>query len=79
MPELCKSATKADIKAQKYSLAPSKYIEFIDHDLQIDYDKEMARIQAEVKDILKAEKKSQAMLEAAFEGIGYSVTEGDGE
>lgn len=79
VPELCKSATKSDIKAQKYSLAPSKYIEFIDRDLQIDYDKEMARIQAEVKDILKAEKKSQAMLEAAFKGIGYSVNEGDGE
>lgn len=79
VPELCKSATKAEIKAQKYSLAPSKYIEFIDRDLQIDYDKEMARIQAEVKDILKAEKKSQAMLEAAFKGIGYCVTEGDND
>lgn len=79
VPELCKSATKAEIKAQKYSLAPSKYIEFIDRDLQIDYDKEMARIQEEVKDILRAEKKSQAMLEAAFKGIGYSVTEGDND
>jgi type I restriction enzyme M protein len=79
VPELCKSVTKAQIKAQKYSLAPSKYIEFIDRDLQIDYDKEMARIQEEVKDILRAEKKSQAMLEAAFKGIGYSVTEGDND
>ena len=26
---------------------PSKYIEFIDHDLDIDYDKEMQRIQKE--------------------------------
>ena len=33
VPELCKSATTAEIEVQKYSLAPSKYIEFIDHDL----------------------------------------------
>ena len=30
VPELCKSATVEDIRAQDYSLAPSKYIEFID-------------------------------------------------
>lgn len=73
VPELCKSATVEDIRAQDYSLAPSKYIEFIDHDLEIDYEKEMARIQQEMKEILQAEKKSQAMIEAAFKGIGYAI------
>lgn len=73
IPELCRSATLAEIAAQNYSLAPSKYIEFVDRDLQIDYEAEMERIQAEVKDILKQEKKSQAMLEAAFRGIGYGI------
>lgn len=37
VPELCKSVTVEEIKAKGYSLAPSKYIEFIDHDLEIDY------------------------------------------
>ena len=73
VPEFCKSATFEDIKAKGYSLAPSKYIEFIDHDLEIDYEKEMARIQAEMRDIISAEKKSQTMLEAAFRGIGYGI------
>lgn len=73
VPELCRSATKADIVAQKYSLAPSKYIEFIDHDLEIDYASEMLRIQGEMRDVLKAEKQSQAMLEEAFRGIGYGI------
>ena len=50
-----------------------KYIEFIDHDLDIDYEKEMVRIQSEMKDILKQENKSQQMLEAAFRGIGYGI------
>lgn len=69
--ELCKSASLEDIRAKDYSLAPSKYIEFIDHDLEIDYEFEMTRIQNEMREVLKAEKQSQKMLEAAFEGIGY--------
>jgi type I restriction enzyme M protein len=73
VPELCRSATKDEIKEQKYSLAPSKYIEFIDHDLEIDYEAEMTRIQSEMREILKAEKESQSMLEAAFKGIGYNI------
>lgn len=73
VPEFCKSATFEDIKAKGYSLAPSRYIEFIDHDLEIDYEKEMTRIQAEMCDIISAEKKSQTMLEDAFRGIGYGI------
>lgn len=76
VPELCKSATlegKNGIRANGYSLAPSKYIEFIDHDLEIDYEAEMARIQKEMREILKAEKSSQATLEEAFRGIGYGI------
>lgn len=74
VPELCKSATLEDIRAKDYSLAPSKYIEFIDHDLDIDYASEMARIQSEMQEILAEEKRSQAMLEDAFRGIGYGIS-----
>lgn len=80
VPELCKSvhikgddSDRITIESCGYALTPSKYIEFIDHDLGIDYDKEMGRIQAEMKELLTTEKKSQAMLEAAFEGIGYGI------
>ncbi len=75
VPELCKSVSLDVIRAKDYSLAPSKYIEFIDHDLEIDYEKEMARIQGEMREILRAEKQSQAMLEEAFRGIGYGIGE----
>ena len=64
-----KAATLEDIRNANYSLAPSKYVEFIDHDLEIDYDKEMARIQAEMKEILNVEKASQVSLEEAFRGL----------
>ncbi|MDE7278323.1 MAG: type I restriction-modification system subunit M [Oscillospiraceae bacterium] len=73
VPELYRSVGISEIKKNGWSLVPSKYIEFIDHDLDIDYEKEMARIQIEMREILTAEKESQAMLEAAFRGIGYGI------
>ncbi len=73
VPELYRSVGIEEIETQKWSLTPSKYIEFIDHDLEIDYEKEMTRIQTEMREVMKAEKKSQQMLEDAFRGIGYGI------
>lgn len=76
IPELCASIRIDDADGlidNGYSLAPSKYIEFIDRDLGIDYEKEMTRIQNEMRNLMKMEKESQAMLEAAFEGIGHGI------
>ena len=47
-----------------------KYVESVN---DIDYEKEMDRIQAEMKEVLEQEKKSQQMLEDAFRGIGYGI------
>ena len=74
VPELCKSATIEEIREADYSLAPSKYVEFIDHDLEIDYDAEMARIQAEMKEVLQLEVASQASLGNSLWGIGYDIS-----
>lgn len=60
-------------KDSLWSLVPSKYIEFVDHDLDIDFEKEMARIQKEMKELLQEEKESQKKLEEAFRGIGYGI------
>lgn len=73
VPELYRSVAIGEIEEKGWTLTPSKYIAFIDHDLDIDYEKEMARIQAEMQEIMKAEKKSQQMLEEAFRGIGYGI------
>ncbi len=72
-PELYRSVSIAEIERNGWALVPSKYIEFIDHDLDIDFPAEMARIQGEMKEILAQEKKSQEMLEKAFKGIGYGI------
>lgn len=73
MPELYRSVDIAEIEKQGWSLVPSKYIEFIDHDLDIDFTAEMSRIQAEMRCVLTQEKQSQKLLEDAFRGIGYGI------
>lgn len=83
VPEYCRSVKilKKDkvnpeditIEDKDFSLAPSKYIEFIDHDLDIDYAKEMARIQNEMRLLMTSEELSQSMLKDAFRGIGYGI------
>lgn len=73
VPELYRSVGIAEIEKQGWSLVPSKYIEFVDHDLDIDFGAEMSRIQTEMRDILAREKQSQKLLEDAFRGIGYEI------
>ena len=76
VPELYKSVSvegEGGIKKNGWTLVPSKYIEFIDHDLEIDYPNEIARIQQELKELMQREKESQRMLKEAFKGIGYGI------
>ena len=73
VPELYRSVGMAEIEQNGWSLVPSKYIEFIDHDLDIDFPAEMKRIQQEMRDLLVQEKQTQKMLEDAFRGIGYEI------
>ncbi len=83
VPEFCRSVKilKKDkshpndttIEEMDFSLIPSKYIEFVDHDLDIDFGKEMARIQDEMRLLMVSEELSQSMLKDAFRGIGYGI------
>ena len=72
-PELYRSVGIAEIERNGWSLIPSKYIEFIDHDLEIDFHAEMIRIQREMREIMEQEERSQKMLKEAFRGIGYGI------
>lgn len=75
VPEFCRSVYIDEIKEKNYNLAPSKYIEFIDHDLDIDFEKEMSRIQLSMKEVLTKEKLSQKSLVESFKSIGYDIDE----
>lgn len=74
-PELYRSVLRDEIEEKGWSLVPSKYIEFVDHDLDIDYSREMERIQGEMRSLLADERKSQEELRAAFRAIGYEIEE----
>lgn len=71
--EYCYSASFEQIQANDFSLVPSKYIEFIDRDSEIDFDTEMKRIQKDFKTLLKEEKQSQDQLINAFKTLGYEL------
>jgi len=73
VPEFCKSARFEDLKANDFSLVPSKYIEFVDKDSGIDFDTEMKRIQQDFKTLLQEEKESQDQLLNAFKTFGYEL------
>jgi len=73
IPEFCYSADFEEVKSNDFSLVPSKYIEFVDADSNIDFDKEMKRIQSEFKTLIKEEKESQQELIEAFKVLGYEL------
>ena len=73
VPEFYRSVGIEEIEKNNWTLIPSKYIEFVDHDLEIDFPAEMVRIQKEMKELIRREKESQKLLEEAFKSIGYEI------
>tara|TARA_R110000850_G_scaffold218852_3_gene344452 strand:+ start:44004 stop:45569 length:1566 start_codon:yes stop_codon:yes gene_type:complete len=73
IPEYCHSAHFDTIAKNDFSLVPSKYIEFVDADSNIDFDTEMKRIQQDFKELLREEKESQKQLINAFKTLGYEL------
>lgn len=73
IPEYCYSATIQEIKAKDYSLVPSKYIEFINRDENIDFDEKMQTLQSEFSKLLRAEEESKKELLNVFKELGYEI------
>jgi len=71
--EFCYSAKIEEVRAKDYSLVPSKYIEFINRDENIDFDEKMKSLQQEFKILLEEEEKSKKDLLAVFEELGYAI------
>jgi type I restriction enzyme M protein len=72
-PEYCYSATLDEVSAKDYSLVPSKYIEFVNRDENIDFDEKMKSLQAEFAELLKAEEQSKSDLLTVFKEMGYEI------
>ena len=73
IPEFCYSANIEELRAKDHSLVPSKYVEFINRDENIDFDKKMKNLQTEFAELLKAEAKSKEELLYVFKELGYEI------
>ena len=69
----CYSATKEDVVANDYSLVPSKYIEFKNHDEDIDFDEKMIQIFNDFTSLLQQEEESKNELLSVFKELGYEI------
>lgn len=73
IPEYCKSVTLDEVIAKDYSLVPSKYIEFVNRDENIDFDEKMKNLQTEFRELLKQEEQSKKELLKVFKELGYEI------
>jgi type I restriction enzyme M protein len=73
IPEFCYSASFDEVKDKDFSLVPSKYIEFINRDENIDFDEKMLSLQTEFTELLKAEEQSKKDLLSVFKELGYEI------
>ncbi len=73
IPEYCYSATFDEVAKKDFSLVPSKYIEFVNRDENIDFDEKMKALQAEFAELLKAEASSKNDLLTVFKELGYEI------
>ena len=72
-PEYCYSATLEEIRKKDYSLVPSKYIEFVNRDEDIDYDTQMQTLQTELKDLFQQEEALKQEVANVFKSLGYEL------
>jgi type I restriction enzyme M protein len=73
IPEFCYSAKFDEVAKKDFSLVPSKYIEFVNRDENIDFDEKMKTLQTEFADLLKAEIASKNDLLTVFKELGYEI------
>ena len=76
VPELYKSVHFDEIKKNNFSLVPSRYIEFVDRDQSIDYEKVMSEAAEKVSELLARQEVNRTALKNAFAALGYKMGDG---
>lgn len=74
VPEFCYAATLEEVEKKDFSLVPSKYIEFVNRDENIDFDEKMTALKGEFAELLKAEAQSKNDLLNVFKELGYEIS-----
>lgn len=73
IPEYCYSAKLEEVQNKDYSLVPSKYIEFVNRDENIDFNKKMNTLKEEFTQLLQEEEVSKQDLLKVFKELGYEI------
>lgn len=74
LPEECRWRYLVDqVEANNYSLVPSRYIEFVDRDTELDYDTALKEVGTKAAELLKRQAENATRLEAAFRTLGVKL------
>jgi type I restriction enzyme M protein len=73
IPEYCYSASFDEVVKKDFSLVPSKYIEFVNRDENIDFEDKMQNLKSEFVELLKAEAQSKNDLLTVFKELGFEI------
>lgn len=73
IPEYCYSASIEEIRKKDYSLVPSKYIEFVNRDENLNYNEQMQVLQTELKDLFQQEAQLKKEVVSVFKSLGYEL------
>lgn len=73
IPEYCYSASFDEIVKKKYTLVPSKYIEFVNRDESINASDKIKHLHENLSDLLKQESESKEDLLKLMKQLGYEI------
>lgn len=74
-PELYRSVGISELERNDFTLVPSRYIEFVDRDSQIDYHKVLSTTASTVSELLKRQTENDKTLRQALKQLGYDCEE----
>lgn len=70
-PELYRSVGIDELRANDFTLVPSRYIEFVDRDTEIDYEETLTQTASVVKSLLQRQTENADSLRNALNQLGY--------
>ena len=72
-PELYRSVSYKELaeKENDFSLVPSRYIKFVDRDLEADYHKVLSEATTTISDLLRRQSDNNITLRNALKQLGY--------
>ncbi len=72
-PELYRAASTNEISTNGWSLVPSRYIEFVDRDTNLDYNAILSEAADRTRELIDRQTKNQEALRSAFAALGFKA------